>query len=366
MPERLSTEPKVVWKSAVASDGLAGIAATADFVFLAGRDLEDKSDVFQCLSAEDGSEVWSVRQEAAGHLDYGNSPRATPLVNGEKIYFQGAFGDLLCVALETGETIWKRNLYADFQAETPTWGACSSPFITGDKLIVNPGAAKASLVALNPASGKVVWQTPGRPSGYGSLIQARLGGVDQIVGHDNESLGGWDVKTGQRLWEVRPSRTGDFNVPTPIAVGERLFVVTENNGSRLFEFEKSGRAKPQPVATNTELSPDTSTPVVVNNLVIGCWLNLFALDLNQNLKSQVNLKGDAFRGHVSLIASDNKVLVIGNRGELALLSVAQNRVTLLSQVRLFPGPVEIYSHPAMVGSRLYVRGTHSVQCIDLS
>ena len=35
------------------------------------------------------------------------------------------------------------------------------------KLIVNPGAKDASLVALEPATGKVVWKCPGKPASYG-------------------------------------------------------------------------------------------------------------------------------------------------------------------------------------------------------
>ncbi len=335
-------------------------------MFVAGRDLDDKQDVFQCLSAEDGGEVWTVRYAAEGHLDYGNSPRATPLVHGNHVFFQGAFGDLRCVLIESGEVVWNRHLYRDFPAETPTWGACGSPLVVEGKLIVNPGAAKASLVALDPGTGKVIWQSPGRAAGYGSLTAATLGGTLQIVWHDAETLGGWDVKTGQRLWELKPPEKGDFNVPTPIPIGDRLYVVTENNGSRLYDFDKQGRIISRPVALNQDLAPDTSTPVVVGDFVMGCWLKLFGLDLLQQLQTRAAFASPSFRGHASLIAGPGKLLVIGHDGELHLYSVKGQQITLLSRQQAFSDPVEIYSHPALVGSKLYVRGANTLQCVELN
>ena len=49
---------------------------------------------------------------------------------------------------------------------------------------------------------------------------------------------------GKRLWRLTPTRRSDFNVPTPIIVGEHLLVPWENNGTLLFRFKKDhGRAE---------------------------------------------------------------------------------------------------------------------------
>src|SRR6185369_473196 len=100
----------------------------------------------------------------------------------------------------------------------PMWGMCSTPLIVDDLLIVNPGSANASLAALDGATGATRWVTPGLHAAYSAFICAEPGGRRQIVGYDRHSLGGWDVKTGKRLWKVVPPTEGDFNVPTPVAV----------------------------------------------------------------------------------------------------------------------------------------------------
>ena len=84
----------------------------------------------------------------------------------------------------------------------------------------------------------------------------------QVIGHDAVSLGGWEPVTGKRLWTLLPEKPNDFNVPTPIALDDKLLVSTENNGTRLYEFDDNGLLKPKPVAVNRKLAPDTHTPIV--------------------------------------------------------------------------------------------------------
>ena len=49
------------------------MAATSEYVIASGRELADTNDLFRCLRASDGTEVWSLRYAAAGGLDYGNT-----------------------------------------------------------------------------------------------------------------------------------------------------------------------------------------------------------------------------------------------------------------------------------------------------
>jgi hypothetical protein len=53
-------------------------------------------------------------------------------------------------------------------------------------------------------------------------------------------------------------------------------------------------------------------------------------------------------------------------GELILLDATANEARVLSRSNLFEEDVEVYAHPALVGSRLYARGGTSVLCVDLS
>ncbi|HEX5222993.1 MAG TPA: PQQ-binding-like beta-propeller repeat protein, partial [Verrucomicrobiae bacterium] len=364
LPPKLPETAKFVWKKAAMTGGLAGLSVSDGRLILAERDFADEHDVYRCLNADNGELIWRITFVAKGHLDYGQSPRATPVIHDGKAYLLGAFGDLRCVDVTDGKVIWKRQLVQEFQAELPTWGMCSPPLLVDDLLIVNPGGTSASLVALDSATGQTRWSTPGEPAAYAPFICGTFGGHRQIVGYDQVSLGGWDVRTGERLWKLVPPVEGDFNVPTPIALPDGVLVSTENNGTRLYRFNQNGRIISKPAAEFADLSPDTSTPVVAGERVIGADTGLHCLDLN-SLKPVWSREID-LGDYATLLTDGERVLVVTLGGELILLNAKAENCAMISRLRLFANDVEVYSHAALVGTRLYVRGGPSVVCVDLA
>ena len=77
---------------------------------------------------------------------------------------------------------------------------------------------------------------------------------------------------------------GDFNVPTPIVVGDKLLVATENNGGRLYAFADDGTIVAEPVAVNMKLNPQMSTPVAVGERVFCVNGRLDCFDAARGLK----------------------------------------------------------------------------------
>jgi outer membrane protein assembly factor BamB len=345
--------------------GLAGLSISGEHLLLAERDFEEEHDIYRCLNASNGETLWLAQFPASGKLDYGQFPRATPVIRGNKVYLLGAFGDLRCVNLTDGKVVWERHLPNEFKVQLPTWGMCSTPLIVDDELIVNPGATNASLVALDCASGRTRWTTPGPAAAYSAFICAEFGGQRQIVGYDRQSLGGWDVKTGKRLWQLIPPVEGDFNVPTPVAAEGGLVVATENNGTRLYRFDRSGRIICRPAAEFPDLSPTTASPVATCGRLFGACPGLQCLDLEHSLKAVWHLDEQAIGDHASFIADNERVLVITLNGELILLDAKADRCMIISRLRLFDDDVEVYAHPALAGTRLYARGQSSVVCVDL-
>lgn len=310
--------------------------------------------------------MWSLTYPAAGELDYGNSPRATPLIVGDRVYLQGALGDLHCVDTITGEIIWKKNLRTEYliQAEM-VWGYCASPLIAAGVLVVNPGAETASLVGLDPKTGKEKWRTPGEAYGYGSLISAKIKGVEQIIGHDRKSLGGWNAATGERIWKLVPPNEGDFNVPTPLMVNDHLFIATENNFARLYAFDEIGKIIPKPVAVNENLAPDMSSAVFAAGKIWSVWGDLYRLN-PVTLKEDWTADDESFADYAAIIGGKDRLLVIGAGGRLVLGDARAERWKKLgAQSPLGEGEHEYYSHPALVGSELYIRSESMLLRIDL-
>jgi outer membrane protein assembly factor BamB len=366
LPDRLPAKFRTIWRRPLSSRGLGGVAATDKLVVVSCREQNDSADAWRCLDADTGAPIWTIRYPAPGGLDFGNSPRATALFHNDLVFLYGAFGHLHAVNAATGTIVWKKDTRAEYgdPGELP-WGQCGSPLIVSDKLIINPGGAKAGVVALNPKTGAEIWKTPGRHPGYGSLNAAVLGGVEQIVGHDHDALHGWDAATGHRLWTVTPARPKDFNVPTPIVWNGHLIVTTENNGTRMFRFQAGGKIDPAPVAVNMELRPDTHTPVVVGERLIGVFNGVRCLDLKNRLHQQWLGDAEEFSHYTTAIASDRRVLLITFQAEAVLIDPLADAFTILDRQRLLDDEVDFYAHPAVVGKRIYVRGSDAVYCVGM-
>ena len=326
----------------------------------------DTIDVFKCFSASDGKKIWTYQYPALGQLDFGNSPRATPLIHEGLVFVHGAFGHFAALELKSGNVVWDMDIRDKFGADDERkWGTCSSPLIADGKLIINPGGKNASIVALDPSTGKEIWKTPGPPASYGSFLHGTFAGKSQAIGFDRDAMGGWDVATGKRLWQLKPDVESKFSVSTPVGVGDKLLVALENNGAKLYGFGRDGVIDPKPLAKHRDLSPDSHTPVVVGDRVFGIWNRLFCLDLANGLKELWDSDDRAFAKYGALVASDSRVLAITLESELILLDPRAPRFDPIGRVKLFADEAGLYSHPAFVGSRMYVRGSSNVACFDL-
>jgi outer membrane protein assembly factor BamB len=371
LPESLPARPRFLWRRPLLGQSLGGIAVASGRVILSDKSPDGAEDVWRCLEADTGKDVWQVRVPAAGKMDYTNAPRATPVVVEDQVYLLGAFGDLLCVSLDRGEAAWRRNLVRDFGGKVPTWGLCGAPLVLEDRVIVRTPGPEAALVALDRAKGGVLWKTPGRPPGYGNLVAAVLGGRLQIVGLDAASAGGWDPETGERLWTLVPPEGEEFNVPTPVVVGGKLLLAAEKNGTRLYRFRDEGEIDPEPEAANKDLAPSTASPVVMDGRVWGASDDgTFCLDLADGLRTAWHLKEAPFSDPASLIAGNGRVLLAFKRGALALLPSRPAAATKPAVLEVFPREgdfdADLWSHPALVGDRLYLRAAKEAACLLLS
>ena len=158
VPKRLAGAPRVVWHQLLTGLGHSGVVATDCQAIVADKSADGTRDVWRCLDAVTGNEMWTLEYEAAGDMAYSNAPRATPVLRDGLVYLLGAFGHLYCVELATGHVVWRRHLAEDFGAQAPMWGYTATPLIEGNRLIVNPGAPDASLAALDRLTGEVLWK----------------------------------------------------------------------------------------------------------------------------------------------------------------------------------------------------------------
>ncbi|PHS03025.1 MAG: hypothetical protein COA78_19495 [Blastopirellula sp.] len=366
VPISLPKQPKVLWRAKVTGPALAGIAADDKHVIVPDKDKELKNDIFRCFDAKTGQQLWQVKYPAGKFIDYTNAPRATPVFWKDFVFLQGALGDLLCVERVSGKIQWQRNLVKELKTDLVEWGTAVPPLIVDDLLITNPGAKDASLVALDAATGKIVWKTPGHASAYGAFRLATFNGVRQIIGYDSASIGGWNPKTGERLWQLVPPDGADFNVTTPVLLPDGFLLATENNATRRY-ITVDGIPQEKPIAVNIELAPDTCTPAVFNQrLFSSAYGELFCLDLNDGLKTIWKKYDDLFFDHTNIIAGNNRLLIWTSTADLLLVPTDTSSYEQLFRWQPFGDQAESMSHPAITENRLYLRDSNTLICVELS
>ena len=160
--EVLETFPKEglaeSWRLPIAR-GYAGPSVAADRVFVTQFEAEQGrrgTESVLALDEETGRELWrrSWEVDYAG-LQYDLGPRATPTVDGERVYVLGAVGDLMCLQVEDGGLLWSVDYRHAYGAELPTWGFVGAPLVEGEKLIALVGGARgAKVVAFDKLTGR--------------------------------------------------------------------------------------------------------------------------------------------------------------------------------------------------------------------
>ena len=214
------TEPPIAWKAEVGF-GCASLAVAGGKAYTTGN--SGNRDTVYCLDAGTGQVLWTHSyKESLQKKFYFGGTSATPVVDGERVYTLSKDGKLLCLNSDSGAVIWERDYKGDFSGRKPMWGWAASPLILGDRLIIDPGAKKASVIALNKRTGEVIWESGTSKSAYASPLSFREGRA--VVLFQEDGLNGYEVATGNPLFQVPWKTKYGVNASIPVRYGEGFFI----------------------------------------------------------------------------------------------------------------------------------------------
>lgn len=348
-------EVKLLWKSRMAGRCDAGLAAAEGVVVAADGDGR-RNDYYWCFDAATGKELWMAKTSNGRQLDYGSAPRATPAIYKGKAITIGAFGDVQCFDLKTGRVVWKKHYIKDYRAgKVPTWGFAAAPLIFDDKLIITPNA----LMALNPNTGKTIWTAKTAGANYSAFAAGKVGGVRQIIGYDAATVGGWDIASGKQLWGMPADNSKGYIVPSPVLTGGKLVLATESEDTRMYKFGAGGVLNVEPLAENADFNPEMATPTVQGDVLLGVCNGLICMDPNDSLKTLwIQNKEDSFLGMAHIIATKDRALVFGDKGEMVMIRATRKKCEILGRIKLSgtKGKASVvWAPPAIADGRIFVR-----------
>ena len=345
-------------------------AGYASFVVADGRafTIEQRRDdeVVAAYDVDTGVELWTHASRAHfQEMMGGPGPRATPTWHDGRVYALGATGVFLCLAADTGDVLWERNILTDGGATNLTWAMSASPLIVDDKVIVLPGGTSGwSVAAYDRLTGDVVWHVLDDVQAYTSPMLVTLGGVRQIVIVTGERAAGLRDADGGLLWEHPWAISTVPNVAQPLVIGDnRLFLsASYGKGSVLIELTPSGdRFIVETLWETTRMKNKFSSSVVLDGYIYG--LDDAILACIDAATGELMWKGGRY-GYGQLLAATDHLVVITERGDLVLVRATPESHQEVAGFRAIEG--KTWNVPAMADGRILVRNAREMAAFDLS
>ncbi len=368
--------PKLLWQVNDIGDGYSTPAVVGTRIYLmSNRGMEN--EFVQALSTQDGKPIWTTRIGNVGNPSdflYAKA-RSTPTVDGNFIYALSSDGDIACLETGSGKIRWQKNIRKEFGGQQGVWAYAESPLVDGDVVVVTPGGAQATLLALNKKTGAVIWKSAvpgGDPAGYASAIVVQVGGRKQYVQFLSKGIVGVDAKTGQFLWRYAEVVKGMAQMVTPVARDGYVYGGANGIGGGLVRLksDRSGVAAEQ-VYFERGLPNSMGGSVLVGEYLYGtASTGLVAVEFTTGkLKWQAESIG---RGSVAY--ADGLLYLHGENGEMALVEATpeayreKGRFTPPAQPkhnRLGPMPEKSWAYPVIANGRLYIRELGTLWAYDI-
>ncbi|WDQ17318.1 PQQ-binding-like beta-propeller repeat protein [Rhodopirellula sp. P2] len=370
------SEDDYAWKVQLNARHVGSPVVAGNQVFLLDTavDPSDQSMTMDLVSMDvsTGKVLWrrSHAIEETHRHSRNTAASSTPVVHAGHVYF--AYGDANHAELlaydVNGEAVWSRDL--------GTWsgvhGFGASPVVIDSKLLLfndqqssrleawqTPG--KSSMLALDPKTGKTIWETPvtsTRPS-YGVPT---TDGQQLIGASTGDGIFGLDPETGKMLWSLKV-----FNkrcCSSPLVVGDLAIGTCGSGGGGNYlsavRIPKSESEQPEEAFRITTAAPYVPTPAVKGNLMFLVSDSGIAtcIDWTQDGKKVWSKRLGGNFGASPIIVGD-QLLAISLDGTAHVLSASDSA----TQAEKFDLGGPVGATPAFTEGRLFLRINDQLCCL---
>jgi len=386
---------------------------------------EGDHEIVEAMDAATGASAW--RYGYASHFSdpfgYNNGPRCTPLLTSNRCYCFGAEGKLLCLDLQSGKPVWERDTTRDWNVPEPFFGVGSTPLLEGDRLIVQVGGQpNSAVVALNPETGKTLWEIGGKNTwdgvptlgwrgeapyrwtgeeklaSYSSPVAATIHGRRQILCLTRQGLVSLNPTNGAlnfRRWFQSPVNDS-VNGMSPVVWQDCVLLSAAyyRIGSVLLRIKPDGQSFEEvwrSPASSTER--DTQTGALASPVLEVHWNTpilyhgrLFAFSGRNEPDATFRCvdfltgkllwsRDERWRPHSapqppvygrgSAILADGKLIVLGEGGKLGLFTLNTNTPEELCAWQVPELHYPCWAAPVLSRKRLYLRSEDRLVCLDV-
>jgi outer membrane protein assembly factor BamB len=374
--------PKLLWEGKGAGRGYATLAITGGRIYTLGDTLstaDDKDDYASCFDATNGKQLWKTklgplfiyRDKTPSRV----SPRSTPTVDGDHVYFLTADSDLVCLTT-AGKEVWRKNLKKDFGGKKGDgWDYSESPLIDGEKLICTPGGGQNTMAALNKKTGEKIWSAVvagDKGAGHSSPVIAEVGGTRLYVQTTAGNVLSVRASDGKVQWTYPIGATAV--IPTPIVKGDLVFAAAGygKGGALLRQVAGGdGNVKMEEVyGYKKEMANKHGGVVLIGDYIYGDTDSSGRVWCAKLMTGEVQKgwqKTGSESGSAAITAANGHLYVRYDKGVMALVKASPEAGYKESGSFKIPHHDErpSWSHPVVTGGRLYLREDDYILCYDL-
>lgn len=367
--------PKLLWQRPDIGDGYGTVAVAGSLLYAVSNHGMDDEFV-QALAVSNGQPVWSTRLGSVGNPNQ-QPPypmaRSTPSLDGELLFAFSSDGDVACLRAATGEVIWRKSVRTEFGGVPGTWGYAESPLIDGDVLVVTPGGAAATMVALRKTTGAVIWKSAvpgGDKAAYSSAIVAQAAGRRQYVQFLDKGVVGVDAATGKFLWRYTQTAGGPANIASPIAKGNYIYSTNARrfNGG-LVQLTAAGEGvSAEQVYLGRDMPNTLGGQVLVGDVLYGT--NQQGPAAADFLTGKIHWQEAAF-GPGAVMHAEDRLYFHAESGEVALVEATtagyreRGRFTPPNPPKRRDSRERAWTYPVVANGRMYIRDLGCLWCFDV-
>jgi outer membrane protein assembly factor BamB len=241
----------------------------------------------------------------------------------------------------------------------------ASPLIVDEKVIVLPGGLNgSSVVAYDKRTGAILWKSLDEAQAYTSPMLVTLSGERQILVVGASRVVGLEVDEGSLLWRHPWVTNQGINVAQPLLLGgDRVFLSAGyGHGAEVLEVtqDESG-FRPRSLWSNTRMKNKFTSSVLHEGHVYG--LDEAILACLDPSTGELKWKGGRY-GYGQLLVASGHLIVLTERGELALVRATPERHEELAKFQAIEG--KTWNHPAIADGVLLVRNASEMAAFAIA
>jgi outer membrane protein assembly factor BamB len=359
--------PPELWSREL-GDGYSGILHERGKLYTMYRVGEEEEAVV-VLDAKTGETVWEHRyamMPEEGHVSqFGDGPRATPLIDGDRIYTIGIAGRMHCLNKKDGSVLWTTDLWGEeLGGNILQHGYSSSPIVYGETVITLVGGEGASVVAFDRNTGEVRWKTADAfENSYSTPRILSVDGEEQLVAFMRQNVIGLSPSTGELKWSVEHEGA---NVSMPVMLdAQNLFVSSPGAGAKGLKItnKEDGTSEVEVVWSTRKIQFYHVTTIRNGDWIYG------STGTGPCFMAALNMRtgeiGWRERGipKANVAGADGKVFILDEEGKLYLATASPEGLDIHSQAEILDEVA--WTLPTIIGKTLYARDTKKIVALDL-